>query len=81
LDKLPEFKANVDEVLAEIEKADFTLLSTDVHHLTNYNALPFFDQHRYPFDKFIITCAITHNLPLLTYDKNFKLYKDLIRLI
>ncbi len=67
LGKLPEFKANVDEVLAEIDKANFTLLSTDVHHLIQYNALPFFNQHRDPFDKFIIACAITNNLPLLTY--------------
>lgn len=81
LGKLPEFKANVDEVVAEIERADFILLSNNVHDLMQYNALPFFDQHRDPFDKFIISCAIANNLPILTYDKNFKLYKDLILLI
>lgn len=81
LGKLPDFKADVDEVFAEIEIANITLLSTDVHHLAQYNALPFFDAHRDPFDKFIIACAIANNLPLLTYDKNFESYKDLIRLI
>ncbi len=30
LGKLPEFKAKVDDVIAEIEKANITILSTDV---------------------------------------------------
>jgi PIN domain nuclease of toxin-antitoxin system len=81
LGKLPEFKAKVDDVIAEIEKANITILSTDVHHLTQYNALPFFAAHRDPFDKFIIACAIVNNLSLLTYDKNFELYKDLVTLL
>ena len=49
--------------------------------LTNYLSIPFFSQHRDPFDKLIIATAMEDHLTIITTDKKFILYKDLVDII
>lgn len=81
LGKLPDFKASIDEVLLQLDKSDFTLINCDAAHLSAYETLPLFDDHRDPFDRFIIANALAEKLPILTYDKKFRLYKDLVQFV
>lgn len=40
-------------------------------------SLPFFEDHRDPFDRMLIATAMSENIPLISSDKHFKRYKDL----
>jgi PIN domain nuclease of toxin-antitoxin system len=49
--------------------------------LSNYLLLPIFSDHRDPFDKLIIATAMEDNLTIITTDKKFILYKELVDII
>jgi len=65
----------------QLDKSNFTLINGDAAHLSAYENLPLFDDHRDPFDRFIIATAIAEKMPILTYDKKFRLYKNLVNLV
>ncbi len=81
LGKLPDFKASISDILVQLDKSDFTLISCDASHLSAYETLPLLEDHRDPFDRFIIASAMAEKLPILTSDKKFHLYKNLLRLV
>lgn len=51
----------------------FILLPT-LDDLVAYESLPYFHDHRDPFDRFIIAQARARNLPVLTADAQFERY-------
>ena len=62
---------------------DANIKITDIvdTHLETLTTLPLYPQHRDPFDRLIIATALANNLTLLSADKNFELYKDLVEII
>ena len=61
-----------DEFLATIKSRDFTFLQIEDEYLNRLLGLPFI--HRDPFDRLIITSALTENLTIITIDENIKKY-------
>ncbi len=49
-------------------------------HIFHYQTLPRFDNHKDPFDRFIISTAQTEHLPILSSDEKFDLYSDVKRI-
>ena len=79
--KLPDFKADTDEIYHQALKDDLTFLSIQNKHLLNYQKLPLPDQHRDPFDRLLIATAHEEDAVVLTADKSFKLYPNFIKVI
>ncbi len=48
-------------------------------YLDSYISLPVFPDHRDPFDRLIIATAITENHTIITIDKKFELYNDIVK--
>ncbi|MBX2931596.1 MAG: PIN domain-containing protein [Chitinophagaceae bacterium] len=49
--------------------------------LNQYLIRPVFSEHKDPFDRLIIATAITEKIPIISSDKKFDLYKDLVEAI
>lgn len=79
--KTPELNWDTETIVKQIQKDKFDLLNIQNQHIQEYITLPFFDQHKDPFDRLIIATAISENLPIISADEKFKLYGSIINLI
>jgi PIN domain nuclease of toxin-antitoxin system len=67
-----DFKGDIIEFFAFVERNDFTILPILFQNLIVLSNLPF--HHKDPFDRIIITQAITENLIIGSDDAIFKEY-------
>lgn len=79
--KLPDFTANTDEIYHLAIKKDFIFIPIHNKHISAYKTIPFLEQHRDPFDRLILATAYEENMIVLTADKNFSLYPDLVTIL
>lgn len=79
--KLPEFTLSVEDLLRQMSVDGFHLLSLKNEHISAYDAIPLFPEHRDPFDRLILATAFSEVMPVISADGNFKLYTDQIELI
>lgn len=56
-------------------------LPITLQHLTAYNTLPLFDAHRDPFDRLLLATALSEGFSLISLDKKFGLYKEMVEII
>ncbi len=61
------------EIFGEIEKLNISILNISLDHLIKVADFPF--HHKDPFDRLIISQAIIEGLPVISSDKQFKLYE------
>ena len=60
----------------EFDKLGFVCLPFNLKHWIRFNELPLI--HNDPFDRMIISQALSEELPLISYDNIFKNYESLI---
>jgi PIN domain nuclease of toxin-antitoxin system len=60
-----------------IEDMRLTVISYTPVHAHALFTLPFFEDHRDPFDRMLIATALNEDMPLLGSDKRFRRYKGL----
>ena len=63
-------------IIAKIE-----VLPISPIHLNALSSLPLFPNHKDPFDRLIIATALTENLPIISADNKFALYKELVDIV
>lgn len=81
INKLEDFKASIEDILIVAKEDAFQILPISHNHLSSYDGVPLFDEHRDPFDRLILSVAISENLTVISSDEKFKLYQHLIKLI
>ena len=81
LSKLPNFMVSVEAFAQALIDDHFSILSISNAHIFNYNRIPFHDDHRDPFDRFILATALTENITVITADEKFKKYEPLIKVM
>jgi PIN domain nuclease of toxin-antitoxin system len=79
--KLPMFEATISEVYAQAIKDNFTFLPFQNTHIEAYKKVPLFQEHRDPFDRFLIAVGREENLIVISADKNFNLYVPDIKVL
>jgi PIN domain nuclease of toxin-antitoxin system len=79
--KLPDFKTDINTLVAHVESRGMVNLNIEVPHIQHYQNLPLIDDHRDPFDRFIISTAIAENMKILSVDKKFQLYKKYLKVV
>lgn len=79
--KLSEFPLNVGDIALVMDQDGFESLQLKKNHIAAYNHIPLFADHRDPFDRLLIATALVEELPIISADKNFKLYTPQIQLI
>lgn len=68
-----ELKVSLEEIKNEILKNKFEILPLDFEHILELTKLE--KHHKDPFDRIIISQAISENCTIISKDLNFKLYK------
>ena len=58
-----------------------TILPITDEQLLAYDNIPFYADHRDPFDRLILAIALAEKMPLISADGHFSQYTDLIDLI
>ena len=77
--KLPELDVTMDTLVRLIEQDGFMMLPLQIHHIDAYSEIPLFPEHRDPFDRLLLAIALSENIPIVSSDKNFGLYNDIVR--
>ncbi|MGI8952416.1 MAG: PIN domain-containing protein [Chitinophagaceae bacterium] len=57
------------------------MLPVTEKHIYYYQQLPSIENHRDPFDRFIISTAISENMSIMTSDEKFNAYQHLVKLL
>lgn len=81
LGKLPEFIVSIEHITAQLLSDGFSILQITNHHIFSYQSIPFFDDHRDPFDRFLLATALSEQIPIISIDEKFLLYRPLITVI
>ncbi|BAU52042.1 hypothetical protein MgSA37_00192 [Mucilaginibacter gotjawali] len=81
INKLPDFVPDIQMVADQLLANGFELLPLKNEHIFSYQHLPLFQEHRDPFDRFLIAIAKDENLTIVTTDDKFQLYSSLIEII
>jgi PIN domain nuclease of toxin-antitoxin system len=75
--KIKKEKLMIDKNFqTEFDKLGFVCLPFNLKHWIRFNELPLI--HNDPFDRMIISQALSEELPLISYDNIFKNYESLI---
>jgi PIN domain nuclease of toxin-antitoxin system len=81
LGKLPEFAISIEYITKQLLLDGFELLQVSDNHIFSYQSITFFEDHRDPFDRFLLATALSEQLPIISADKKFLLYRPLITVI
>ena len=82
LGKLGTFdNVSIEAIVEEINANELLVLNIQNQHVSAYSNVPLQEQHRDPFDRFLIATALSENMSMMTSDEKFRLYEDIISLI
>ncbi len=79
--KLDELTWSTHNIVRQLVQDGFNLLPIKTEHIAAYEQVPLFSDHRDPFDRLLIATAMAEGMPIISADKNFKLYTPQIQLI
>lgn len=79
--KLPELPVTTAVLVEQIRRDGFELMPLTVRHIAMYDRIPFYADHRDPFDRLILATALAEVMPVISADGNFSRYKDIIEII
>ncbi len=66
-------------IMLQTHQAGIQMIPVRNEHILNYESLPRFDNHKDPFDRFIVSVTLNEKAELISSDKKFDLYKSLKR--
>lgn len=81
VNRLPEFAVTLDELIRKVDADGFTTLPVLLSHIRTYPQVPFYADHRDPFDRLLLATALAEQMPIITADEKFSRYRDLIDVI
>lgn len=81
LGKLPDFIVDIEYITAQLIADGFQILPLSNQHIFSYQSVPFFEDHRDPFDRFLLATALLEQIPIISMDEKFLLYQPLVNVI
>ena len=81
LDKLPEFIVSIEFITSQLLSDGFEILPVSNNHIFSYQQIPFFEDHRDPFDRLLLATALSEQIPIISIDEKFPQYRPLITVI
>lgn len=67
-----DLNITLNELLSAVKNSDINILQIEDDYLQNISKLPFL--HKDPFDRLIISTALTDDLTIITVDENIQKY-------
>ncbi|MFC3199912.1 type II toxin-antitoxin system VapC family toxin [Parapedobacter deserti] len=74
--KLTEFRVSLDEFIDATYRSGYNTLSIKDEHFKTYMEMDFTENHRDPFDRYLLATAKYENLSFITKDEKFEAYKE-----
>lgn len=74
-------KKTFSEIKQGLELNDIILMNVEPVHLDTFSSLPLISNHKDPFDRLLISTAISEKLTLISSDRKFGNYKELVKVI
>ncbi len=81
LGKLPAFIVSIDFIANQLLADGFNMLPLKNEYIYAYQSIPFFEEHRDPFDRFLLATALSEQIPIISMDEKFLLYQPLVSVI
>ena len=81
LGKLPEFIVNIEFITSQLLSDGFEILQVSNNHIFPYQQIPFYVDHRDPFDRLLLATAFSEQIPIISIDEKFSQYRPLITVI
>ncbi len=79
-----EFRTSIKELELLVFQKDISILPLTSIAISKVQNLPFYKinkiEHRDPFDRMLISQAVTENIPIISADTKFDLYADVNRI-
>ncbi len=72
--RIGKIDADLPKIIDGTRRSGLRSLEIAISHLIRLAALPFFDDHRDPFDHLLIAQAMDENLAVVSDDRNFPRY-------
>ncbi|MFH2132820.1 MAG: type II toxin-antitoxin system VapC family toxin, partial [bacterium] len=69
----------LQNVIIQSQQAGIETISVQNSHILFYQSLDVKENHKDPFDRYIIATAISEDLKILSSDKKFDLYQAVVR--
>ncbi len=66
--RLPELVVTLDELVEEVKEDGFAVLPISLLHIRTYPRVPFYADHRDPFDRLLLATALAERMPILSAD-------------
>jgi PIN domain nuclease of toxin-antitoxin system len=81
LGKLPEFIITIELITSQLLSDGFEILPVSNNHIFSYQQIPFFEDHRDPFDRLLLATALSEQIPIVSMDEKLLLYRPLVTVI
>lgn len=81
VNRLSTFTVTTEELAYKAENDGFVILPVSLTHIIAYRKIPFYDDHRDPFDRLIVATALAENMPVPSADEKFTRYRDVVEVI
>lgn len=69
----------LQNVMLLTQQAGIGMIPVQNSHLVQYQRLEVKEEHKDPFDRYIVVTALSEELTILSDDSRFDLYKDVVR--
>ena len=79
--KLPDLSVTTNDIYDQALSDNFSFLQIHNKHLHSYQKIPLLQNHRDPFDRLLLAVALEEDAIILTVDKNFKLYPNIVKVL
>lgn len=81
LGKLETFTVSMEYLFNQVKIDGFQILPLKNIHISAYKDIPLLSTHKDPFDRLILSTALSENIPIISADEKFKNYTSIIHLI
>jgi PIN domain nuclease of toxin-antitoxin system len=76
--KLPEITGDILTIYRQLIDDGYNFLPISNQHIHTYNMIPFYDNHRDPFDRLLLATAMVEKMTIISSDDKFKQYTIII---
>jgi len=71
----------VEGVILDCQKESIRVLPMSDEHILAYQDIPFYDDHRDPFDRMMLATALAEEVAIISSDGKFQRYHDIVTVI
>lgn len=81
VNRLSDFTVSTEELADTAQNDGFLVLPVSLSHIVAYRQIPFYADHRDPFDRLILATALAEAMSVISADEKFQRYRPLVDVI